>query len=342
MSPSLTAHRPTAIYLSSPRTESPIMPTASKTVLITGANTGIGKEIARQLAQRGDYRRIYLACRDLAKAVAAQKDLEQGTRRDVFKVVPLDLADLDSARSVAGLSEPLNALVMNAGGLGGPAPRALTPYGVTQIFAQNILGHVVLLESLLDRRALTEVGVLAGSEAARGAPKVGVPVPEFTDQSVEEFSSVIDGSFFDHRRYKTALAYGQSKYLGVLWMNSLARRYPQLRLLTVSPGSTSGTEGARDMPAPLRLFITKFFQPVVAPRLHLAHQLEIGAKRLADGVTDPKLRSGVFYASPADQVTGPLTDQAGGTPAFNDPEIQDNAAEAIHRFIPVTGTRQHV
>ena len=328
MSPSLTAHCPTAIYFSSPRRESSTMPTASKTVLITGANTGIGKEIARQLAQRSDYRRIYLACRDLTKAAAAQKDLEQGTKRDVFKVVPLDLAHLGSARPVVDrLSEPLNALVMNAGGLGGPTPRALTPYGVTQMFAQNILGHV---------------GVLAGSEAARGAPKVGVPVPKFTDQSVTEFSSVIEGSFFDHRRYKMALAYGQSKYLGVLWMNSLARRYPELRLLTVSPGNTSGTEGARDMPAPLRLLITKFFQPIVAPRLHLAHQLEIGAKRLVDGATDPKLRTGVFYASPAGKVTGPLTDQAGGTPAFNDPKIQENAAEAIHRFIPVTGTRQHV
>ena len=208
MSPSLTAHCPTAIYFSSPRRESSTMPTANKTVLITGANTGIGKEAARQLAQRGDYRRICLACRDLTKAAAAQKDLERSTKRDVFKVVPLDLA---------------------------------------------------------------------GSEAARGARKVGVPVPKFTDHSVKEFSSVIEGSFFDHRRYKMALAYGQSKYLGVLWMNSLARRYPELRLLTVSPGSTSGTEAARDMPAPLRLFITKFFQPIVATRLHLAHQLEIGA-----------------------------------------------------------------
>ena len=47
MSPSLTAHCPTAIYFSSPRRESSTVPTASKTVLITGANTGIGKEIAR-------------------------------------------------------------------------------------------------------------------------------------------------------------------------------------------------------------------------------------------------------------------------------------------------------
>jgi NAD(P)-dependent dehydrogenase (short-subunit alcohol dehydrogenase family) len=314
------------------------MSTASKTVLITGANTGIGKEIARQLAERDEYSRIYLACRDVTKAAAAQQDLEQSTKRDVFKVVPLDLAHLDSARSVVDrLSEPLNALVMNAGGFGGPTPRELTPDGVTNMFAQNILGHVVLLERLLDKGALTEVAVLAGSEAARGAPKLGVPIPKFSDSSVKEFSSVIDGTFFDHRRYKMPLAYGQSKYLGVLWMNSLARRYPDLRLLTVSPGNTSGTEAARDMPAPVRAFITKFFYPIVAPRLHLAHKVEIGAKRLVDGVTDPKLRTGVFYASPGAKVTGPLADQAERTPAFNDPEIQENAVEAIHRFIPAAG-----
>ncbi len=99
------------------------------------------------------------------------------------------------------------------------------------------------------------------------------------------------------------------------------------------------------MPAPVRLFITKLFQPMVAPRLHLAHKIEIGAKRVVDGVTDPKLRSGVFCASPTGKVTGPLTDQAERTPAFNDPKIQENAAEAIHRLIPVTDdptdARQH-
>jgi NAD(P)-dependent dehydrogenase (short-subunit alcohol dehydrogenase family) len=310
------------------------MPNADKTVLITGANTGIGKDIARQLAKRDEYRRIYLACRDLTKGAAAQKDLEQTTGRNVFKVVPLDLANLDSARSVVdGISEPLDALVMNAGGFGGPTPQALTPDGVTNMFAQNILGHVVLLETLLEKNALTGVAVLAGSEAARGAPKFGVPVPKFKDSSVAEFSSVIDGSFFAHRRYKMTLAYGQAKYLGVLWMAALARSHPELRLLTVSPGNTAGTEAARDMPAPVRVFITKFFYPVLAPRLHLAHKLEKGAAQLVDGVSNPKLRSGVFYASPKGKVVGPLTDQGAATPAFRDPKIQDNAVQAIHRFI---------
>jgi hypothetical protein len=225
---------------------------------------------------------------------------------------------------------------MNAGGFGGPTPQALTPYGVTDMFAQNILGHVVLLETLLEKGALTEVAVLAGSEAARGAPKFGIPVPKFQDSSVEEFSSVIDGSFFAHRRYKMTLAYGQAKYLGALWMAALARRHPELRLLTVSPGNTSGTEAARDMPAPVRVFITKFFYPVVAPRLHLAHKVDVGAAHLVDGVNNPKLRSGVFYASPKGKVVGPLTDQSEATPAFSDPKIQDNAVQAIHRFIPTT------
>jgi len=40
----------------------------------------------------------------------------------------------------------------------------------------------------------------------------------------------------------------------------------------------------------------------------IAHPLETGARRLVDGITDPTLRSGVFYASAADTITGPVTD----------------------------------
>ena len=53
---------------------------AHKSVLITGANTGLGKELARQLALRDDFDTIYLACRNPVKAQAAQQDLSARTR----------------------------------------------------------------------------------------------------------------------------------------------------------------------------------------------------------------------------------------------------------------------
>jgi hypothetical protein len=67
------------------------------------------------------------------------------------------------------------------------------------------------------------------------------------------------------------------------------------------------------------------------PILGLSHSLETGAERLVDGITDPTLRSGVFYAS---AVTGPVVDQADIFPDLRNLSLQDNANQAIHRFIP--------
>jgi NAD(P)-dependent dehydrogenase (short-subunit alcohol dehydrogenase family) len=312
----------------------------AKSALITGANTGLGKDLARQLALREDFDRIYLGCRNPEKAERAKSELEEVTGRSIFEIVIMDLSDLESVRAaVPAISGPLNAVVMNAGGTGGPTPGALTPDGVTDVFAQNVLGHFVLLEELISTGALTEVAVLVGSEAARGVPKMRIPRPEFSTYSADEFSSVIDGSFFAGEKFDVMLAYGQVKYIGALWMAGMARRYPDLKFITMSPGNTSGTEALRDQPALIRNFANRIFLPYVAPALGIGHKLEVGAKRLADAATDPSLESGVFYASAAKTITGPVIDQAEITPQFHDATIQDHAYEAIQRFVAAPAAR---
>jgi NAD(P)-dependent dehydrogenase (short-subunit alcohol dehydrogenase family) len=64
----------------------------AKTILITGANAGIGKDVARQLALRDDVARIYLACRNPIRAQAAQADLEAATGRSIFDIVVMDVS----------------------------------------------------------------------------------------------------------------------------------------------------------------------------------------------------------------------------------------------------------
>ena len=56
-------------------------------------------------------------------------------------------------------------------------------------------------------------------------------------------------------------------------------------------------------------------------------------RRLVSAVTDPSLRSGVFYASAANTITGPVIDQAETMPELGDPAVQNHAVEAIYRFI---------
>jgi hypothetical protein len=130
------------------------------------------------------------------------------------------------------------------------------------------------------------------------------------------------------RKPSPALAYGQAKYIAALWMASMARQHPDLRFVTMSPGNTSGTGTLRDQPLLLRLAAR-----YVMPALGLSHDVKAGAGRLVDGITDPALRSGVFYASAASTVTGPVTDQADIFPDLRNATFQDNASQAIHRFI---------
>ncbi len=299
-----------------------------KTALITGANAGIGKDVARQLALRPEVARIYLACRNQDRATMAKAELEAQTGRRIFDIILMDVADLGSVRAgLACVDGSVDALVMNAGVIG-PRSMDLTVDGVTTVFATNVLGHVVLLEGLLADDRLGEVAVLAGSEAARGLPKLRMKRPSFVSNSADELATVIDGSYFASRKPDFNLAFGQAKYIGALWMAHLARQYPNRRFVTVSPGATTGTQASNGLALPLRA-AAKY----VMPALGISHKLEVGAKRLVDGVTDPTLSSGVFYASAANKITGPLVDQADIFPDLANPSFQDHANEAIHRFI---------
>ncbi len=303
--------------------------TPGETALITGANVGIGKDIARQLALRPEIANIYLACRNRDKAIAARTELEAQTGRRIFDIAVMDVSDPSSVRAgLAGVDGSIDALVMNAGGMGGKTPMALTADGATYMFAQNVLGHVVLLETLLAEDRLGEVAVFAGSEAARGLPRMGFKRPSFVSKSADELATVIDGSFFAGRKPDVNLAYGQAKLLGILWMASLARQYPDRKFVSVSPGNTTGTHAPDDLALGFRI-AAKY----VMPHLGISHNLDVGAKRLVDGVTDSTLSSGVFYASAAGKMKGPLVDQTDIFPDLADPSFQDQANEAIHRFI---------
>jgi NAD(P)-dependent dehydrogenase (short-subunit alcohol dehydrogenase family) len=283
-----------------------------KAILITGANTGLGKDVARQLALRPDFDRIYLGCRNRGKAEVASQDLQRATGRSSFEVVIIDLSTLASVD------------------------------GVTEIFAQNLLGHVVLLEELIAAGAVTEIAVLTGSEAARGVPQLRIPRPTFNDSSVEEFASTIDGSFFRNRKFNTMLAYGQVKYLGALWMAALARRHPELRFITMSPGNTAGTEAMRDQPAPMRIIASRLVLPYVMPALGIGHKLGVGAARLVDAVTDSTLQSGRFYASAADTITGPVIDQAEIVPDLRDEAIRNTPTQRSIPLSPKPALRRRV
>ncbi|KAG0421111.1 hypothetical protein HPB47_002988 [Ixodes persulcatus] len=123
---------------------------SGKTVIITGSNTGIGKETATELARRNA--RVILACRNQEKAREAAKDILKTTGRQVV-CMKLDLCSFDSVREFATLviasEDRLDVLINNAGMMS-PPKREETKDGFEVSFQTNHLGHFLLTLLLLD------------------------------------------------------------------------------------------------------------------------------------------------------------------------------------------------
>lgn len=302
-----------------------------QSVLITGANAGLGREAARQLALQKGISKVYMACRNATKAQAAKASLEHETGRKIFEIILMDVTDPASVRAaVAKLSTPIDAVVLNAGGTGGQSPNSLTNDGVTQIFATNVLGHVVLVDALLDRQLVTSTILYAGSEAARGIPKMGMHRPDLSDGTVEEFKSIADGSKFGPEG-DPMQTYGYAKLTATLWMGAMARQHPHIRFVTMSPGGTAGTAGFDDLPF-LKRIVFKHVGGVLMPLFGMMHSVEAGAKRYLDGLLNPEFKTGHFYASETGYPIGPVVDQASIDAALSDITTQDNAHLALRQF----------
>lgn len=302
-----------------------------RSVLITGANAGLGLECARQMALQDSVQKIYLACRNETKALTAKANLEAETGRSIFEIVLMDMMDLDSVRAaVATLNTPVDAVVLNAGGMGGTTPNALTSDGVTHMFAVNVLGHAVLVDHLLERGLITSVVLYAGSEAARGISKMGVPRPVLDTSSVSEFVSIANGSKFGNDTDPMVI-YGTIKLTAALWMASMARQHPHIRFITMSPGGTTGTNGMDDLPF-VKKVLFKYIGGALMPLFGMMHGVEVGAKRYVDGLKDSSFKTGRFYASKGGSPTGPVVDQATLFPDLSNPHFEDNANQAVHYF----------
>jgi NAD(P)-dependent dehydrogenase (short-subunit alcohol dehydrogenase family) len=121
-----------------------------KTMIVTGANSGIGFYTALELGRAGA--KVIVACRDLARGADAVARMQREASQAVFRLEQLDLADLASVKAFAqrflALDEPLDVLVNNAGVMAVPT-RELTVDGFERQFGTNVLGHFALTGLLL-------------------------------------------------------------------------------------------------------------------------------------------------------------------------------------------------
>ncbi|MFE1594389.1 oxidoreductase [Nocardia sp. NPDC058705] len=166
-----------------------------RTIIVTGANSGLGAATARALSEAGA--RVILACRDTAKAERVAAGMPGRT-----EVRQLDLANLNSVRSFTDEIERVDVLINNAGVMALPLRR--TADGFEMQFGTNHLGHFALTNLLLDR--VTDRVVTVSSVAHR-IGKINLADPNW-----------------EQRGYDRWLAYGQSKLANLMFAYELQRR----------------------------------------------------------------------------------------------------------------------
>lgn len=228
--------------------------------LITGANTGIGRVTALELARRGA--RVVMACRSLEKAQPVADAIRAETKNDAVEVVELDLASFASIRRTAAAllarDLPIHVLINNAG----LAARGLTADGFELVFGTNHLGHFLFTHLLLERlRASVPARIVTlASRAHYKAPGI-------------DFEAV--------RRPTASLTalpeYEVSKLANVLFSAELARRLGSNGITTYSlhPGVIA-SDIWRRIPWPLRPLALSFMS-----------SLEDGARAVLDAAINP-------------------------------------------------------
>lgn len=241
-----------------------------KIVIITGSNTGLGKEASRVLAEKGA--EIIMAVRNTSKGEVAAQEIRNELPGAVLKVMKLDLGSLSSIKSFAEQFvrqyDKLDILINNAGVM--MCPYAKTEDGFEIQMGTNHLGHFALAGLLMPLLKKTKDSrIVATSSVGHNMGNI-----DFTDLNWEK------------RKYNTSRAYGDSKLANLYFTYELARR---LKDEPNSPMPVAAHPGvtATDLDRHSRFF--RFFN------FFVAQKVEIGTLPTLRAATDPNACAGDYY-----------------------------------------------
>jgi len=267
--------------------------------VVTGANSGIGKETALGLARLGA--RVGLVCRNREKAERALADVQRETGSSQLDLFIADMSSLKSVRSLAAEIEQryprLDLLINNAGAA--VRHRTLSADGIEMTVAGNYLGPAFLTLLLLDRlKSSAPSRIVNVSSEAHQRPRLD-----------------LNDLQFERRTYNSLAAYGQSKLLMNAFTFELARRLEGAGVTVncLHPGVVRTNIWPSDIPLIGRILIAVMKPFMLSP--------ERGAQVSLYAATSPELAgvSGTYFVKSKPARSHPLS---------RDPQVD----EAIWRW----------
>ncbi len=295
---------------------------ASKTALVTGANSGLGFEAAAQLAEAG-YGRVILACRTFPKAEGAKQALAERVGSDPFETLAVDVGSIKSAEAASAelvkRGHPIDTLLLNAGLVSGKEMRKSVD-GIEITFAASMIGHHIMALRLEEAALLSDGArvVMVGSGMANNdAPAfMGMTVYDFATETPAEFDDNLHDAMlafvkgakpelYDSQRY-----YATTKLFSAWWSAAMARRFgTRISIFTVAPGPNMGTNVGRHQTGFTKFMMTTIM-PLIGSFMGMNQPTSAGAKRYLDVLHNvgQEFVNGKTYTSPPKTALGPLTE----------------------------------
>ena len=266
-------------YPFNPKTDIPSLD--GKVILITGANTGLGKRTAWELAQHSPTH-IYMAARSEEKVRAAVKEVQAVASKDTkVSFLSLDLSSFDKVKKAAkeflNIEKRLDVLLLNAGIMGHPA--GLTENGYEIHMGTNHMGHALLfklLEPLISQTAAAHSGVRVITLGSAGVNYVPKGIQFDTLKSAESDLPLPS-------------RYSETKLAAVFFAQQAAKKYSNFKTIAINPGEVdtelftreAGDERMRQL------------QQDVAPNVVIP--ISEGVKNHLWATSSPDIVSGTYY-----------------------------------------------
>lgn len=296
------------------------------TALVTGSTSGLGFEVAAQLAERG-IQEVIISGRTKEKAEIARNALVERTGKEVFAPLEIDnddLANVEAASdSLLKRGGSIDLMILNAG-IAAPSKLSMSSDGFERTISSSLLGHHVLTMRLLEHGLISQNAtiVIAGSEAAMGSVPLFTPI-DLHAMADSHFAGTLQHAIHAQIRmespasYKPGPVYATAKVFVAQWAAELSQHLPDgIRVMAVSPGSTPSTDVVRNANFVMRYLMV----PIIRLLPGMSHTVAAGAKRYIDASERGKEANGRFFASAPKKMTGPLH-------VVDLPHISDDAAQ---------------
>ncbi len=292
------------------------------TVLVTGANSGMGFEASAQLAELG-YGRVILACRTVEKSEAARKNLVARFGSDPFATLAVDVSSIASSIAAAdeliARGDKIDHMLLNAGIVSGSEMKR-SAAGVEMTLAASLIGHHVIANRLLEAGLVPDQGhiVITGSEAARDdlPAGMGMKLYDFAKTMPSEFGDTLHDAMIAFARGTSGVKFNGMRQYGVVklftswWSLEMAERFgDRVSVYTVSPGSSVSTGMGRNMSIFMKIIFNVLMRPL-APLMGLHQPVAAGARRSVDVLqADGQFTNGRSYMSKPKKMIGPMVEQ---------------------------------